>query len=179
MQGNEKVQHLSWPLAPARAVLNFQHLKVLESMITKEQKNITETFWFRTDINNLWLCPVTEFSKSKQNSAIKKRRNCIKLEPDKITLLKLLLDGMDGKWNPYRKSNTAKLTMLQARFDWVWRYWNVQVTVHAPSTGLIRIQHWTRKWWNLEFRNIRRCVQMAVILELQCDFHEKRHMIPK
>jgi hypothetical protein len=46
------------------------------------------------------------------------------------------------------------------------RYWKVQVTVHAPpSTGLSRIQHLTRKWSNFEFRNIRRCVHTAVIME--------------
>jgi hypothetical protein len=34
-----------------------------------------------------------------------------------------------------------------------------------PSTGLSRIQHLTQKWWNFEFRNIRRCVHTAIIME--------------
>jgi hypothetical protein len=33
MSDNEKVKHPSRPLATALAVLNFKHLKVLESMI--------------------------------------------------------------------------------------------------------------------------------------------------
>jgi hypothetical protein len=38
---NEEVQHYSLPLAPAWAVLNFQHLKVIKSLIWKDQTNKT------------------------------------------------------------------------------------------------------------------------------------------
>jgi hypothetical protein len=34
-----------------------------------------------------------------------------------------------------------------------------------PSTGLSRIQHLNMKYKNFEFRNIRRCVHTAVIME--------------
>jgi hypothetical protein len=49
MRPNEKVQHPSRPqLAPAWAVLTFQHLKVLESMIPKDQKTIITTLKYST-----------------------------------------------------------------------------------------------------------------------------------
>jgi hypothetical protein len=41
MLDNKKVKHHSRSLSPASAVLNFQHLKVPELKIQKEQKNIT------------------------------------------------------------------------------------------------------------------------------------------
>jgi hypothetical protein len=41
MSDNEKVQHISRPLAPAWAVLNSQHLIVLASMIPKD---LNETY---------------------------------------------------------------------------------------------------------------------------------------
>jgi hypothetical protein len=39
------MQHPSRPLAPALAVLNSQHLKVLASMIPMDQKNISTLKW--------------------------------------------------------------------------------------------------------------------------------------
>jgi hypothetical protein len=45
------------------------------------------------------------------------------------------------------------------------QYLKMQVTVHTPSTGLSRIQHFTRKWWNFESRNIRTCVYATNIME--------------
>jgi hypothetical protein len=41
MGDNEKVQYPSRHLSPPEAVLNSQHLEVLDSMIPKDQKNIT------------------------------------------------------------------------------------------------------------------------------------------
>jgi hypothetical protein len=41
MGDNEKVQHPSSPIELAWAVLDYQHLKRMESMIPKDQKNIT------------------------------------------------------------------------------------------------------------------------------------------
>jgi hypothetical protein len=40
MRDYEKVQPFSCPLAPAWEVLNFQHIKVLESIIPKDQKTL-------------------------------------------------------------------------------------------------------------------------------------------
>jgi hypothetical protein len=44
-EGNEHVQHPSHPVAPAWAVLNSQHLKVLSSTFPKDQKYITILKW--------------------------------------------------------------------------------------------------------------------------------------
>jgi hypothetical protein len=60
------------------------------------------------------------------------------------------------------------LKMLQARFDWACSSTVLKTASNRPrpsSTGLSRIQHLTRKWWNFEFRNIRGCVHTAVIIE--------------
>jgi hypothetical protein len=45
--------------------------------------------------------------------------------------------------NSLRKPNTAKLKMLQARFDWVcsWKVLSIETIVHAPNTGVSRMQH--------------------------------------
>jgi hypothetical protein len=45
MGDNENVHHPSRSLAPAWAILNFQHLKVMKSMIPKEQTHVPTLKW--------------------------------------------------------------------------------------------------------------------------------------
>jgi hypothetical protein len=54
MRDNEKVQHHSRPRSSGLSCTQFQHLKVLESMIPKDQKNI-----ITLGVNLLWLPLIT------------------------------------------------------------------------------------------------------------------------
>jgi hypothetical protein len=51
---------------------------------------------------------------------------------------------IENIWIPKECPKTAKLKMLQARFDW--RYCLVETTIHTPSISVSRIQHINAMW---------------------------------
>jgi hypothetical protein len=82
----------------------------------------------------------------------------------------LILQMRYRKPESLKTPKTARLKMLQARFDWACSWTVMVIASYRPrtplSTALSTVPHLNKKSCNFVSRNIRRCVHTALTMEV-------------